>query len=235
MLDQSTIFIAGGYLSSQGFINSLIKLDLQDLSLTQLSKFSGPRNYVGLTKIGQELFVVGGHSGPQRLRSIERYSIPRNQWYTYGEEMQERRSDAGVAAVDGKIFVVGGFDGFKQHRSVEIFNPQTGTWKSGKKMMKGRSGVKAAVKDGKLYVVGGWSGGPDRLRCGEVFDPKKGWSALPEMLVPRSNYSIFVAEGRLMVAGGYTGFGLTETVEYTVRYSQFGLYHSCVVPCSFHA
>ena len=128
--------------------------------------------------------------------------------------MKEKRSDAGVAALNGKIYVVGGFDGFKQHRSVEIFNPQTGTWKSGKKMKKGRSGVKAAVKDGKLYVVGGWSGGPDRLRCGEVFDPKKGWSALPEMLVPRSNYSIFVAEGRLMVAGGYTGFGLTETVEY---------------------
>merc|ERR1711923_67170 len=79
VLDQSTIFIAGGYLSSQGAINSLFKLDLQDLSLTQLSKFSDPRNYVGLTKIGQELFVVGGHSGPQRLRSIERYSIPRNQ------------------------------------------------------------------------------------------------------------------------------------------------------------
>ena len=215
VVDQSTIYIAGGYLEGQGPVNFLLKLNLDDLSLRQLSKFGTPRNYVGLCKIDQELFVVGGHSGTERLRSIERYSIAKNQWFTYGDEMVEKRSDAGVAALNGKIYVVGGFNGFKQFRSVEIFNPETGTWQFGKKMKRRRSGVKVAVKDGKLYVVGGWSGGAGRLTCGEVFDPKKNsWYALPEMLVPRSNYSIFVADGRLTVAGGYTGSGLTETVEY---------------------
>ena len=136
VLDQSTIFIAGGHLSGQGAMNTLFKLDLHDLSLTHLSSFSSPRNYVGLTKIGQELFVVGGHSGPQRLRSIERYSIARNQWFTYGEEMQEKRSDAGVAALNGKIYVVGGFDGFKQHRSMEIFDPKNGTWRAERSLMR---------------------------------------------------------------------------------------------------
>ena len=149
------------------------------------------------------------------LRSIEKYSIARNQWFTFGEEMVEKRSDAGVAALNGKIYVVGGYNGFSHFRSVEIFNPQTGTWQDGKKMKRRRSGVKVAVKGGKLYVVGGWSGGAGRLTCGEVFDPKKNsWSALPDMQVPRSNYSIFVADGRLTVAGGYTGSELTETVEW---------------------
>ena len=200
-------------MQGQGPVNRLFKLNLDDLSLCDLSRFETPRNYVGLCKIGQELFVVGGHSGPERLRCIERYSIASNQWFTYQEEMVEKRSDAGVAALDGKIYVVGGFNGFKQFRSMEIFNPETGTWQTGKKMKQRRSGVKVAAKDGKLYVVGGWSGGLEA--CGEVFDPKKNsWSALPDMLVPRSNYSIFVADGRLTVAGGYTGSGLTETVEY---------------------
>ena len=210
-MDQSTIYIAGGL----GATNSLFKLDLEDLSLCHLSKFRTPRNYVGLTKIGEDIFVVGGHSGSERQRSIEKYSVPLNQWFACGEEMVEKRSDAGVAALNGKIYVVGGFNGFKQFRSMEIFDPQTGTWKSGKKMTRRRSGVKVATKDGKLYVVGGWSGGAGRLTCGEVFDPEKNcWSPLPEMLVPRSNYTLFVAEGRLTVAGGYTGSGLTETVEY---------------------
>ena len=215
MLDQSTVYIAGGHLEGLGTTNSLFKLDLEDLSLCHLSKFRTPRNSAGLTKIGEDIFVVGGHSGSEDLRCIERYSVPLNQWFACGEEMVEKRSDAGVAALNGKIYVVGGFNGFKQFRSMEIFNPQTGTWKSGKKMTRRRSGVKVATKDGKLYVVGGWSGGAGRLTCGEVFDPEKNcWSPLPEMLVPRSNYSLFVAEGRLTVAGGYTGSGLTETVEY---------------------
>ena len=107
--------------------------------------------------------------------------------------MLEKRGAAGVAALNGKIYVVGGFNGIKQFRSMEIFNPQTGTWKSGKKMNKRRAGVKVAVKEGKLYVVGGWSDGGGTLACGEVFDPKKNsWSALPEMLVPRSDFSLFV-------------------------------------------
>ena len=194
---------SGGYRTAHAGWGDLFKLDLQD------------SNFINLTKIGQELFVVGGLSGQGSERSIERYSIARNQWFTYGEKMKKTRCGACVAALNGKIYVVGGSDGFKQHRSMEIFDPLTGTWKSGKKMKKRRAGVMAAVKDGKIYVVGGWvAGGPESLRCGEVFDQKKGWSALPKMLVPRSNYSIFVAEGRLMVAGGYTGFGLTETVEY---------------------
>ena len=215
VLDKSTIYIAGGFLDGLGPTNSLFKLNLEDLSLSHLSKFKSPRNYVGLTKIGEDIFVVGGHSGSERQRSIEKYSIAENQWFTYEKEMVQKRSDAGVAALNGKIYVVGGFNGFKQFRSTEIFDPQTGTWSFGKKMIKRRSGVKLAVKDGKLYVVGGWSGGAGRLSCGEVFDPRKNsWSALPEMRIPRSNYSIFVADGRLMVAGGYTGSGLTETVEY---------------------
>ena len=220
VLDQSTVYIAGGWRIAHGSTDSLIKLDLQDLSLTHLSRFRVPRDSHGLTKIGQELFVVGGVSEEEEdLKTIERYSIPRNQWYTYEEEMQERRSYAGVAAVDGKIYVVGGYDGYSadpaiHHRSMEIFDPQSGTWKSGKKMKKRRSDVQAAVKDGKIYVVGGDIDG-EVLRCGEVYDPESNsWSDLPEMLVPRSLYTIFVAEGRLVVAGGYTGFGLTETVEY---------------------
>ena len=215
VVDNHTIYIAGGYLEGQGPVNRLLKLNLDDLSLVDLSRFETPRNYVGLCKIGQELFVVGGHSGPERLRSIERYSIAENQWFTYGEEMTEKRSDAGVAALNGKIYVVGGFNGFKQFRSVEIFDPQTGTWQAGKEMNQGRMAVALAVKGGKLYAVGGSGLVGDSLTSGEVFDPKKNsWSALPDMQIPRCLHTIFVADGRLTVAGGYTGTGLTETVEW---------------------
>ena len=218
VLVQSAIYFAGGHHEFRP-INHLLKLDLEDLSLCHLSKCRTPRNLAGLTRIGEDIFLVGGRSGMiiggSLRRSIERYCISSNQWFTCGEEMVKRRSGAGVAALDGKIYVVGGADGNKTFKSVEVYNPQTGTWKYGQEMTKRRSCMRVAVKDGKLYVVGGWSGGVGSLTCGEVFDPQKNsWSALPEMLVPRSNYTIFVVDGHLMVAGGYTSSSLTETMEY---------------------
>ena len=73
--------------------------------------FGTPRNYVGLCQIGQELFEVGGRSSLVGgiLRSIEKYSIASNQWFTVGEGIVEERSGAGVTALNGKIYVVGGY------------------------------------------------------------------------------------------------------------------------------
>ena len=216
VVDQSTIFIAGGSLPNQ-----LFKLSLDDLRLCPLASKREPWYNDNLVKIGQDLYSVGFGT------RIEKYSIATNQWVVCREERVEEREGVEVAVLNGKIYVVGGWNGSKRLRSVEIFDPKSGTWKFGKKMNKGRSSSASAVKDGKLYLTGGWTGGllgGRRLACGEVFDPqKKSWTALPEMTVPRSQHSMFLADGRLMVAGGYTGSldsgmtlmdGWNETVEY---------------------
>ena len=213
VVDQEEIFVVGGWRENEGPSSSLIKFNLEDLTLTTLSSMRESRNYVSVTKVGNFIYAIGGNTGLRRLRTVERYDVTKNQWYDCGE-MKEVRSDAGVAVLNGLIYVIGGFNGHAQHSSVEIFDPEKGTWRSGKPLLKARSGVKVTEMDGKLYVVGGWSGGSERLSCGEVFDPKTNkWTKLPRMNVPRSNYSLVVSDDQLMVAGGYDGSGLTQSTE----------------------
>ena len=213
VVDQSEIFVVGGWRENQGPSSSLIKFNLEDWTLTTLSSMREPRNYVSVTKVDNFIYAIGGNTGLRRLRTVERYDVTKNQWYDCGE-MKEVRSDAGVAVLNGLIYVIGGFNGHAQHSSVEIFDPEKGEWRMGKPLLQARSGVKVTEMDGKLYVVGGWSGGSERLSCGEVFDPKTNkWTKLPRMNVPRSNYSLVVADGQLMVAGGYDGSGLTQSTE----------------------
>ena len=214
ILEKSDIFLVGGWLENPpGPTNKLFKFNLKDSTLMELSSMQEARNYVGVARLDNNIFAVGGNMGPRRLRTTERYDITRNQWYDCGE-MAEVRSDAGVAALNGKIYVIGGFNGHTQHASMEVLDPQEGTWSPASRMSRARSGVKAAVMNGKIYVVGGWGGGNGRLSCGEVFDPATGeWSRLPLMNRPRSNYSLLVTRGQLMVLGGYDGSGLTETTE----------------------
>ena len=213
VVDQSNIFVVGGLRGNQGPSSSLIKFNLEDLTLTTLSSMREQRNYVSVTKVDNFIYAIGGYNGIWISRTVERYDVTKNQWYDCGE-MKEVRSDAGVAVLNGLIYVIGGFNGHAQHSSVEIFDPEKGKWRMGKPLLKARSGVKVTEMDGKLYVVGGWSGGSERLSCGEVFDPKTNkWTKLPRMNVPRSNYSLVVADGQLMVAGGYDGSGLTQSTE----------------------
>ena len=213
VVDQSNIFVVGGLRGNQGPSSSLIKFNLEDLTLTTLSSMREPRDCVSVTKVDNFIYAIGGYNGIWISRTVERYDVTKNQWYDCGE-MKEVRSDAGVAVLNGLIYVIGGFNGHAQHSSVEIFDPEKGEWRMGKPLLKARSGVKVTEMDGKLYVVGGWSGGSERLSCGEVFDPKTNkWTKLPRMNVPRSNYSLVVADGQLMVAGGYDGSGLTQSTE----------------------
>lgn len=213
VLEESEIFLVGGWRENVGPSSGLFKFNLKDWTFTTLSSMNEARNYLAVAKIDKNIYAVGGNTGSRRLRTVERYDISKNQWFDCGE-MREVRSDAGIAVLNGLIYVIGGFNGHAQHSSVEIFDPEEGTWTMGEPLRKKRSGVKATVMDGKLYVVGGWSGGADRLRCGEVFNPKTGkWTKLPKMNVPRSNYSLSVSDGQLMVVGGYDGSGLTLTTE----------------------
>ena len=212
VVDQSEIFVVGGWRENQGPSSSLIKFNLEDWTLTTLSSMREPRNYVSVTKVDNFIYAIGGNTGLRRLRTVERYDVTKNQWYDCGE-MKEVRSDAGVAVLNGLIYVIGGSHGLAVHSSVEIFDPEKGEWRMGKPLLKARSGVKVTEMDGKLYVVGGVEEF-ETLSCGEVFDPKTNkWTKLPRMNVPRSNYSLVVADGQLMVAGGYDGSGLTQSTE----------------------
>lgn len=86
------------------------------------------------------LFCVGGRGGSgDPFRSIECYSINKNNWF-FGPEMNSRRRHVGVISVGGKVYAVGGHDGNEHLGSMEVFDPLTNKW-----MMKASMNTKRYV------------------------------------------------------------------------------------------
>jgi len=218
VLVESSVYFCGGYDNEEMTSNKLIRLDLQSMQFTSLSKMTIKRNYICLTNVNNSIYAIGGNYMNERLSTGERYDINKNQWYDI-QPMSKRRSDAGIATVNSIIYVVGGFDGSKVHDSVEAYNTRTGKWKRILNMSTRRSGVKAVEMNEKLFVVGGWDGN-QRLKSGECYDPvKRRWERLPDMRLPRSNFSLTVVDGQLFAAGGYDGEGVTSRSEFLNKFT----------------
>ena len=201
----SEIFLAGGHLEGAGPTDQLIKLNLQDLSLTPMSRMREKRTrhrccLAGNKLLGQYLYVVGGCVEG----TVERYDLTANQWEDCGS-MNEPRFGPGLAALDDKLYVLGGQLGNSVSRTVEEFDPHQGKWTYTTPMIKARYDIRVCVYNSKLYVVGGWGKRRNRQRrrsC-EMFDPvTKVWREVPRMNEGRADCSLLVANGQLMVAGG---------------------------------
>ena len=210
------IFLVGGHMNGAGQTNSLLKLSLENLSLSSLSRMKVKRVGHAVAKLGQFLYVVGG-SGSKSGGSVERYDLLANQWEDC-ESMNEMRFGPGIAALDGKLFVVGGQCGNSISQTVEVFDPHQGTWTYTTPMIKRRCKpgcTSVYAFNSKLYVVGGWGKRRSRRKSCEVFDPvTKVWTEVPKMNEARAECSLFVANNHLMVAGGSgSGVSMFEVLE----------------------
>ena len=213
VLVESQIYLCGGNRVPTFGTRELLKLCPNTLEVRRLSSMRQGRNYLATVVCGGYIYAIGGHNGDERLRTVERYEIEKNQW-SWVRPMSSKRSDAGAAVIGGRIYVVGGFDGTTPTNTMEMFCPSLGIWTILPSMRIPRSGVRSIAVDGKLYVVGGWDGN-QRLSSCEVYNPETGrWKDLPSMKIPRSNHSLVATpDGKLIAVGGYQGYDTTNSVE----------------------
>ncbi len=69
-----------------------------------------PRNAHAIAKCQGRVYVLGGFSGKERLKSVERYSEITNTW-TSMAPMKHRRHYLAACALEPCIYVFGGFFG----------------------------------------------------------------------------------------------------------------------------
>jgi len=199
------IFLMGSDLSDLGDPPVFMKFNPNTMEMSSLSKMKEDRDFFSFAILNDNIYVMGGEDDVGILRSVERYSLNRNQWYKMGP-MNEMRCFAGAATLNENIYVVGGVTADSTRTaSVEMFSPVTGMWSYIKPMRVARAGMKVVAMDSKLYVVGGMGYGIERLRSGEVYDPEtQEWTDLPETSIPRHLHSLVVVQGKLLVLGGGT-------------------------------
>ncbi|MCG3133476.1 MAG: N-acetylneuraminate epimerase [Planctomycetes bacterium] len=156
------------------------------------------RTGAGAAVLGGRVYVAGGDSGSQAVRTLEVYDVASDFWRTKAQ-MAAARRDHAVVAADGRIWAIGGF-GAAPLASVEVYSPSEDAWSAGPPMGRARVGPAAAVVGGKIYVAGGGDA------SAEVFDPATGaWTDLAPMSMPRSRAAAAALNGKFFVAGGESG------------------------------
>lgn len=165
-----------------------------------------------------KLYAVGGHSGGDRLSSVEKFDGER---WTTAPSISTARSEFGVAKyeVDGKeyLFAVGGSDGGISLSSVEKFDGLK--WTSAPPMGTARKALGVAVYavDGKeyLFAIGGRAGN-SRLKTVEKFDGEQ-WSSAPSMISRRGalGVAVYKVDDKeiLFAVGGHDGVNTLSSVE----------------------
>ena len=149
------------------------------------SPIQTPRMYHGAVELNGCTYVIGGHSGIERLASVECYRL--GQW-SYVTPLPEPRSVLGVAAAMGSIYVAGGFNGKEHINTVNYYNPKTNTWTACPSMNTRRSAFGLAVYSNSLYACGGFTGGlTNSVECFTPGDCE--WRFCMSMISKRIHFS----------------------------------------------
>lgn len=188
----------------------------------------------GASRLGNFLYVYGGHVGQAHVYSKETHSqsfvrinlkSPKK-W----EELPFNQSlqGMGMASFKGKIYVVGGSQATNKKgeesnlsslSTVSIYDIKSKQWSTSTPLPKPRSSHELVVHKGKLYVIGGWhmkdGKGVNWHYHGLMADLKKNpikWEKLPSTEWRVRANSAAIVKDQLYVIGGLSDEGTTAAV-----------------------
>jgi large repetitive protein len=160
-----------------------------------------------------KLYLFGGSTMPfsGAVNNIAVYDPANNTWTDLPQKLAVARGGATAQVLNNEIWVMGGMsDNGVSLSSVEIFNPGSGSVRSGPSMSLPRDNPGSAALNGKLYVFGGRTryamGGEESgtPRSVEMYDPGTGqWTRLMnDMPTGRRTPVVAVLNGKAIVIGG---------------------------------
>lgn len=123
------------------------------LTATKVGTLPTPASDVACAVIGGTVYIVGGYTGQEPLRSIVAWS-PGAQPHAVGTLPKPLRY-AAVAAVGGRILIAGGTDGETVSRDVYAFEPGSGGVRQVGVLPFPVMHAAGAALGGKLLVIGG--------------------------------------------------------------------------------
>ena len=82
---------------------------------------------MGVARIEDQIFIIGGTGNAGSLSEVESYSILKKEWKEISP-MNQKRYRPGVGVVDDKIFVIGGSDDGGCLNTCEMFDEKAKKW-----------------------------------------------------------------------------------------------------------
>ncbi|XP_040273579.1 kelch-like ECH-associated protein 1A isoform X2 [Bufo bufo] len=192
--------------------NSLSCFNPLNNQWTSIAPMNVPRNRVGVAVVDGAIYAVGGSSGSEHHKSVERYDPEINQW-TFITPMQVARIGAGITSCRGLLYAVGGFDGENRLSTVECYHPENNQWYYVASMNTIRSGAGVVCLDNYLYAVGGYDSS-NQLNTVERYNIDHNyWESVAPMKHKRSAHGLAVHQGKIYALGGFNAEGFLSSVE----------------------
>ena len=128
VVDNDTIYAVGGVENNRR-LKTVERLRVREKgsSWELVASLNVPRSRSGVATVKGCVYAVGGYSGFEHLKSVERYD-PRIDRWTLIECLNIPRNSPAIAVYCGCLYVAGGHDGKKLLGSVECYDPDKRQW-----------------------------------------------------------------------------------------------------------
>jgi hypothetical protein len=227
------IFIIGG-LVFHDISNSVVSLAIpttaseMDSTMTKTVKWKVMPNFKmhrirhGVGVVDGKIFVIGGWSGSEMLKTVEVFSVNEGKWIgsssfdVDSRDMPTARSDMGVAVIGKKIFVIGGYNFIDGCLStVEVLDTETNKWSTFPSMKTARAEMGITVVDDRfIWVLGGLKRGSS-LDSIEIFDVEKNEWSTPSIKLASPMHGLygFTVDHKILVMGVSGPFKISEVLD----------------------
>ncbi|XP_053558931.1 kelch-like ECH-associated protein 1A [Bombina bombina] len=192
--------------------NSLACFNPMTNQWTPRASMNVARNRVGVAVVDGTIYAVGGSSGSEHHKSVERYDPENNEW-SFVAPMPVARIGAGVATCRGLLYAVGGFDGENRLSTMDCYYPDENTWRPMASMKIIRSGAGVVALDSYIYAVGGYDGNNQLDSVERYYIDRNSWETMAPMKHRRSAHGLTVHLGKIYALGGFNAGGFLSSVE----------------------
>lgn len=168
------------------------------------SDFGGSvRGDASCVVVGENVYVIGGYNGRQRLNDVWEYDLDKGYWTQKADFPGTPRNFAAAFATEDKAYYGTGYDGLNYYKDFWEFDPEENAWTQ-KTDFPGqeRHGATAFYLNGKGYVGTGF--GTNYYMDFYKYDPAADtWSIAPSIQgTKRAFASNFIINNKAYVVGG---------------------------------
>ncbi|BAM38962.1 uncharacterized protein TOT_010000427 [Theileria orientalis strain Shintoku] len=189
---EERIFCVGGF-DGMNILDSVETYDMRMKNWIPVAPLKVPRSSAMVTHQNGSLYAIGGTNG-ERLKSVERYDVRKNEWELINNGLLEVRSAGSVCTYLNEMFIAGGIDNLQSiHSSVE-------TWDSKNQTSSFLKDVPVPVMDGAMaatphsvVLVGGQN--TKILDSTFFYQPESDqWTQGPNLIMPRYGHCTTVLD-----------------------------------------
>lgn len=174
-----------------------------DARWDELTPLPVRRARMGITSLGNSIYVVGGSTEDGLTGRLDIYDVDTTLWRS-GAVRPAALANVGIVALTDKLLVPGGCDASGAPQAItHLYDPQSDSWSEGALLPQPLCAYALAGYGGRAYLFGGWNGATYQA-VGYVYDSANDtWTEIARPAEARGFGAAATLVDRIFYVGGY--------------------------------